>query len=181
MILEPVQNSGGSIVPPEGYFERVREICDANGLLLVADEVICGFGRVGDWFGSTRYGIEPDLMTLAKGITSAYAPLGAVVASTKAIEPFFAEPQTAFTHGITFGGHPLSCAIALANIEIYEREGLIGRVQALGPEFRARCEQLLGRAPDGRRRARRRLLLLARARQGQGDEGDVRARPSATS
>jgi adenosylmethionine-8-amino-7-oxononanoate aminotransferase len=147
VILEPVQNSGGSIVPPEGYFDRVREICDANGLLLVADEVICGFGRVGDWFGSTRYGIRPDLMTLAKGITSAYAPLGAVVASAQTIEPFFAEPQNVFTHGITFGGHPLSCAIALANIEIYEREGLIERVRELGPELRARCEQLLADHP----------------------------------
>ena len=147
VILEPVQNSAGSIVPPPGYFDRVREICDANGLLLVADEVICGFGRVGDWFGSTRYGIQPDLMTLAKGITSAYAPLGAVVASEKAIEPFFAEPQTAFTHGLTFGGHPLSCAIALANIEIYENEGLIQRVQKLGPELRARCEQLMADHP----------------------------------
>jgi adenosylmethionine-8-amino-7-oxononanoate aminotransferase len=147
VILEPVQNSGGSIVPPEGYFDRVREICDANGLLLVADEVICGFGRVGDWFGSSRYGIEPDLVTLAKGITSAYAPLGAVVASAKTIEPFFAEPQSIFTHGITFGGHPLSCAVALANLEIYEREGLIGRVQELGPELRARCEQLLAEHP----------------------------------
>jgi adenosylmethionine-8-amino-7-oxononanoate aminotransferase len=143
VILEPVQNSGGSIVPPEGYFDRVREICDEHGLLLVADEVICGFGRVSDWFGSTRFAIEPDLMTLAKGITSAYAPLGAVVASAKAIEPFFSEPQSVFTHGITFGGHPLSCAIALANIEIYEREGLIERVKELGPELRARCEQLL--------------------------------------
>jgi adenosylmethionine-8-amino-7-oxononanoate aminotransferase len=142
VILEPMQNSGGSIAPPPGYFERVREICDANGLLLVADEVITGFGRLGSWFGSTHYGIEPDLMTMAKGITSAYAPLGAVVASTKATEPFFAEPQTAFTHGITFGGHPLSCAIALANIGIYESEGLIDRVRDLGPELRARCEQL---------------------------------------
>jgi adenosylmethionine-8-amino-7-oxononanoate aminotransferase len=147
VVLEPVQNSAGSIVPPEGYFDRVRAICDENGLLLVADEVICGFGRVGDWFGSTRYGIQPDLMTLAKGITSAYAPLGAVVASTRAIEPFFSEPQNLFTHGITFGGHPLSCAIALANLEIMEREGLIRRVQELGPQLRARCEQLMAEHP----------------------------------
>ena len=147
VILEPVQNSAGSIVPPPGYFERVREICDAHGLLLVADEVICGFGRVGDWFGCTRYGIEPDLMTLAKGITSAYAPLGAVVAAPQVIEPFFSEAKTAFTHGITFGGHPLSCAIALANLEIFEREDLVGRSQRLGPELRARCEQLLDEHP----------------------------------
>jgi adenosylmethionine-8-amino-7-oxononanoate aminotransferase len=147
VILEPVQNSAGSITPPPGYFERVREICDAHGLLLVADEVICGFGRVGDWFGCTRYGIEPDMMTLAKGITSAYAPLGAVVAAPRVIEPFFSEARTAFTHGITFGGHPLSCAIALANLEIFEREDLVGRSQRLGPELRARCEQLLAEHP----------------------------------
>jgi adenosylmethionine-8-amino-7-oxononanoate aminotransferase len=147
VILEPVQNSAGSITPPEGYFDRVREICDEHGVLLVADEVICGFGRVGDWFGSTRYGIEPDLMTLAKGITSAYAPLGAVVASEKVTEPFFAEPKTAFTHGITFGGHPLSCAISLANLAIFEREDLIGHVQRNMGEFRARCEQLVDELP----------------------------------
>ena len=147
VILEPVQNSAGSITPPPGYFERVREICDAHGLLLVADEVICGFGRVGDWFGCTRYGIEPDLMTLAKGITSAYAPLGAVVAAPQVIEPFFSESTTAFTHGITFGGHPLSCAIALANLEIFEREDLVGRAQRLGPELRAGCDQLLADHP----------------------------------
>lgn len=147
VILEPVQNSAGSITPPEGYFERVREICDEHGLLLVADEVICGFGRVGDWFGSTRYGIEPDMMTVAKGITSAYAPLGALIANERTIEPFFAEKKTAFTHGITFGGHPLSCAIALANLEVFEQEDLIGRSQTLGPELRERCEVLLEEHP----------------------------------
>jgi adenosylmethionine-8-amino-7-oxononanoate aminotransferase len=147
VILEPVQNSAGSITPPPGYFERVREICDEHGALLVADEVICGFGRVGDWFGSTRYGIEPDMMTLAKGITSAYAPLGAVVASQKVIEPFFAEPRRTFTHGITFGGHPLSCTIALANLAIMEREDLVGHVQRHTSEFRARCEQLVEEHP----------------------------------
>ena len=133
VIMEPVQNSAGSIVPPPGYFDRIREICDAHGALLVADEVICGFGRVGDWFGTTRYGIEPDLMVFAKGVTSAYAPLGGVVASTKVVEPFFGEPATAFSHGITFGGHPLSCAIAIANLDIFERDDLVGRSQTLGP------------------------------------------------
>jgi adenosylmethionine-8-amino-7-oxononanoate aminotransferase len=147
VILEPVQNSGGSITPPPGYFDRVREICDEHGVLLVADEVICGFGRVGDWFGCTRYGIEPDMMTMAKGITSAYAPLGALVASPKVVEPFFDEPKRAFTHGITFGGHPLSCAISLANLDIMEREDLIGRVQRHMGEFRARCDQLMEEHP----------------------------------
>jgi adenosylmethionine-8-amino-7-oxononanoate aminotransferase len=147
VILEPVQNSAGSITPPPGYFERVREICDEHGMLLIADEVICGFGRVGDWFGCTRYGIEPDMMTMAKGITSAYAPLGAVVASAEVSEPFFAEPKRAFTHGITFGGHPLSCAIALANLEIMEREDMIGHVQRHTSEFRARCQALVDEHP----------------------------------
>jgi adenosylmethionine-8-amino-7-oxononanoate aminotransferase len=147
VILEPVQNSAGSITPPPGYFERVREICDEHGVLLVADEVICGFGRVGDWFGCTRYGIEPDMMTVAKGITSAYAPLGALVASPKVVEPFFDEPKRAFTHGITFGGHPLSCAIALANLGIMEREDLIGHVQRHTSEFRARCQRLVDEHP----------------------------------
>ena len=147
VILEPVQNSAGSIVPPEGYFDRVREICDEHGVLLVADEVICGFGRVGDWFGSTRYGIEPDMMTMAKGLTSAYAPLGALVASEKVIEPFFADPGSMFIHGITFGGHPVSCAIALANLEIMEREDLIGHVQRMTPEFRGAFDTLAEEHP----------------------------------
>jgi adenosylmethionine-8-amino-7-oxononanoate aminotransferase len=147
VILEPVQNSGGSITPPAGYYQRVREICDEHGVLFVADEVINGFGRVGDWFGSTRYGIEPDLMTMAKGLTSAYAPLGAVVASPKVVEPFFAEPKRAFMHGITFGGHPVACAVALANLRIMEREDLIGHVQREMSGFRARCERLLEEHP----------------------------------
>ncbi len=142
VIMEPVQNSAGSITPPPGYFQRIREICDEHGVLLVADEVICGFGRVGDWFGSTRYGIEPDLMTMAKGLTSAYAPLGALVASERVVEPFFKEPTTMFVHGITFGGHPLSCAIALANLEVFEREDLIGHVQRHMGDFRTAFERL---------------------------------------
>jgi adenosylmethionine-8-amino-7-oxononanoate aminotransferase len=147
VVLEPVQNSGGSITPPPGYFERVREVCDEHGVLLVADEVICGFGRVGDWFGCTRYGIEPDMMTLAKGITSAYAPLGALVASPKVIEPFFSEGKRAFTHGITFGGHPVGCAIALANLAIMEREDLVGHVQREQGGFRALLETLADEHP----------------------------------
>ncbi len=142
IILEPVQNSAGSITPPPGYFQRVREICDEHGILLVADEVICGFGRLGDWFGSTRYGIEPDMMTMAKGLTSAYAPLGALVASEKVAEPFFAEPTSMFTHGITFGGHPVSCAIALANLDVMEREDLVGHVGRHADEFRAEFDRL---------------------------------------
>jgi adenosylmethionine-8-amino-7-oxononanoate aminotransferase len=141
VIMEPMQNSGGSIGPPPGYFQRIREICDEHGVLFVADEVICGFGRLGEWFGTTKYGIEPDLMTMAKGLTSAYAPLGALVASPKVIEPFFKEPKTMFIHGITFGGHPLSCAIALANLEVFERDDLIGHVQRNQDEWKAEFER----------------------------------------
>jgi adenosylmethionine-8-amino-7-oxononanoate aminotransferase len=141
VIMEPMQNSGGSIGPPPGYFARIREICDEHGVLFVADEVICGFGRLGEWFGTTKYGIEPDLMTMAKGLTSAYAPLGALVASPKVIEPFFKEPKTMFIHGITFGGHPLSCAIALANLEVFERDDLIGHVQRNQDEWKAEFER----------------------------------------
>lgn len=147
VMMEPVQNSAGSITPPPGYFERIREICDEHGLLLIADEVICGFGRVGDWFGTTRYGIEPDVMAMAKGLTSAYAPLGAVVASERAIEPFFSEPAASFLHGITFGGHPVSCAIALANLDVMEREDMIGHVQREGDGFRGRLERLAAEHP----------------------------------
>ena len=147
VIMEPMQNSGGSIGPPPGYFQRIREICDAHGVLLVADEVICGFGRVGAWFGSTKYGIEPDLMTMAKGLTSAYAPLGALVASEKVVEPFFKEPKSMFIHGITFGGHPLSCAIALANLEVFESEDLIGHVQRHQDEWKAELNRFAGDHP----------------------------------
>jgi adenosylmethionine-8-amino-7-oxononanoate aminotransferase len=147
VMLEPVQNSAGSITPPPGYFERIRQICDEHGVLLVADEVISGFGRVGDWFGSTRYGIEPDMMVMAKGLTSAYAPLGAVVATPEVIEPFFREATTSFIHGITFGGHPVSCAIALANLDVFEREDLIGHVQRHMGDFRAAFDQLRDEHP----------------------------------
>jgi adenosylmethionine-8-amino-7-oxononanoate aminotransferase len=147
VIMEPVQNSAGSITPPEGYFQRIREICDAHGVLLVADEVICGFGRVGDWFGTTRYGIEPDMMTMAKGLTSAYAPLGALVASPKVVEPFFAEPKGMFTHGITFGGHPVSCAIALANLAVMEREDLLGHVQRNMGDFKTTFQRFMDEHP----------------------------------
>jgi len=147
VIMEPVQNSAGSITPPPGYFQRIRDICDAHGVLLVADEVICGFGRVGEWFGSTRYEIEPDMIVFAKGVTSAYAPLGGVAASEKTIEPFVSGPKTAFTHGITFGGHALSCAIALANLAVFEREGLVGRVRRYEDEFRAKCQALVDEHP----------------------------------
>jgi adenosylmethionine-8-amino-7-oxononanoate aminotransferase len=142
VFLEPVQNGGGCIPPPEGYFARVREICDRHGVLLVSDEVICAFGRLGHWFGCERYGYLPDIITIAKALTSGYAPLGAMIARDYLIEPFL-EGDRAFAHGITFGGHPVSCAVALANLDIFEREDLLGWVRSNEDEFRARLESLL--------------------------------------
>ena len=140
--LEPVQNAGGCFVPADGYFQRVREICDRHGVLLVSDEVICAYGRLGEWFGSSRLGYQPDMITFAKGVTSGYAPLGGVLVSDRIAEPF-QEPTASFLHGITFAGHPVSCAVALANLDVLEREDLPGRVRALEGEFRVALEQLL--------------------------------------
>ena len=139
--VEPVQNAGGCLVAPPGYFQRVREICDRHGVLLVSDEVICAFGRLGDWFGSSRLGYQPDMITFAKGVTSGYSPLGGVLVSDRIAEPFLAE-GTSFLHGITFAGHPVSCAVALANLDVMEREDLPGRVQDLEGEFRTSLETL---------------------------------------
>src|SRR6204780_1320354 len=115
VFLEPVQNAGGCFPPPPGYFARVREICDRHGVLLVSDEVICAFGRLGYWFGADRYAYQPDIITVAKGLTSGYAPLGAMIASDRLMEPFLA-PGASFLHGFTFAGHPVSCAVAMANL-----------------------------------------------------------------
>jgi adenosylmethionine-8-amino-7-oxononanoate aminotransferase len=141
VIMEPVQNAGGSFTPPEGYWRGVREICDRYGILLCADEVITGFGRVGEWFGSILYDIKPDLITSAKGLSSAYASIGAVIAADHVIEPFMNE-SAMYAHGITFGGHPVQCAIALKNIEIMKRERLVEHVRETGKTFRATLEQL---------------------------------------
>jgi adenosylmethionine-8-amino-7-oxononanoate aminotransferase len=141
VILEPVQNGGGCFVPQEGYFQRVREICDRHGVLLISDEVICSWGRIGHWFGSERYGYEPDMITTAKGITSAYAPLGAVIAGDHIAEPFM-HGKSIFNHGFTFGGHPVACAVALANIEVIEREGLCQHVLENEGALRAMLESL---------------------------------------
>lgn len=141
VFLEPVQNGGGCLPPPPGYFDRVREICDAYDVLLVSDEVICGFGRLGHYFGAARYGYRPDIITCAKGITSGYAPLGAMIASDRLAEPF-ASGRNVFAHGYTFGGHPVSCAVALANLDIFERERLNEHVRANESAFRATLERL---------------------------------------
>ena len=141
VILEPVQNGGGCFVPQEGYFQRVREICDRHGVLLISDDVICSWGRLGHWFGTARYGCQPDLITTAKGITSSYAQLGAVIASDHIAEPFL-HGKAMFRHGFTFGGHPVACAVALANIDVIERERLRERVLAYEEPFREMLEGL---------------------------------------
>jgi adenosylmethionine-8-amino-7-oxononanoate aminotransferase len=139
--LEPVQNAGGCFPPPPGYFERVRQICDRYDVLLVSDEVICAFGRLGEYFGSERYGYQPDIITCAKGLTSGYVPLGAMLASERLAEPFL-EGRNWFAHGITYGGHPVGSAVALANLDIFEREGLNAHVRANSPLFRSYLERL---------------------------------------
>ncbi len=142
VFLEPVQNSGGCFTPPDGYFQRVRQICDKYDVLLVSDEVICAFGRLGHYFGSQRYGYQPDMITVAKGMTSGYSPIGALIASDRLVEPFLKETNT-FLHGYTFAGHPVSAAVALANLDIFERENLLGHVQQNEAAFRSRLDSLL--------------------------------------
>jgi adenosylmethionine-8-amino-7-oxononanoate aminotransferase len=141
VILEPVQNAGGCFTPPDGYFERVREICDENDVLLISDEVICSWGRLGEWFGSERYGYQPDIITTAKGLTSGYAPMGAVIVSDRLVEPFL-DGQNSFTHGFTFGGHPVSAAVAMANLDAFEREGILENVRANESVLRGMLESL---------------------------------------
>ena len=170
--MEPVQNSGGAFTPPVGYWRGVRELCDRYDVLLSADEVITGFGRIGAWFASERYDIRPDLITSAKGLSSSYAAIGAVIATDRVAEPFL-EGSSMYTHGITFGGHPVQCAVALKNIEIMKREGVVDHVR----ETEGALPREARDAPRHRHRGRRpwgRVLLRARAREGPRDEGDVR-------
>jgi adenosylmethionine-8-amino-7-oxononanoate aminotransferase len=139
--VEPVQNSGGCFPPPDGYLPRVREICDRYGVLMVSDEVICAFGRLGEMFGCDRYGYVPDMITCAKGMTSGYSPIGAMIARDKIMQPFL-EEGASFAHGITFGGHPVSAAVAIANIDAFEREGILAHVKRNEPGFRSTLERL---------------------------------------
>ena len=141
VILEPMQNSGGCFGPPPGYFQKVREICDEYGILFISDEVICSWGRLGTWFGAQRYDYLPDIITTAKGLTSSYAAMGAVIASDRVFEPFVSG-KNSFLHGITFGGHPMSSAIALANLDVFEEEDLLGNVRANESAFEAMLDSL---------------------------------------
>jgi adenosylmethionine-8-amino-7-oxononanoate aminotransferase len=142
VIMEPVQNAGGSFTAPAAYWQGVRAICDRYGILLCADEVITGFGRLGAWFGSAFYDIRPDLITCAKGLSSAYAAIGAVVASDRLVEPFL-EETAMYAHGITFGGHPVQAAVALKNLEIMRRERIVEHVAETADRFRRTLAQLL--------------------------------------
>ncbi|MGA7690406.1 MAG: aspartate aminotransferase family protein [Jiangellales bacterium] len=141
VFVEPVQNSGGCFPPPPGYLQRVREICDTYGVLMVADETITAFGRIGDYFAMSRYGVTPDIITTAKGMTSGYVPMGAMIASDRLFEPFRHGTQM-FAHGYTWGGHPVGAAVALANLDLFEREGIIEHVRANEDAFRATLEKL---------------------------------------
>jgi len=141
VFLEPVQNAGGCFPPPPGYFQRVREICDKYDVLMVSDDVICGFGRLGEYFGGHKYNYTPDIITVAKGLTSGYVPLGAMIASERLAEPFLTGTNW-FAHGITYGGHPVGAAVAMANLDIMERENLNGHVQANSELFRSHLNNL---------------------------------------
>jgi adenosylmethionine-8-amino-7-oxononanoate aminotransferase len=141
VILEPVQNAGGCFTPPDGYFARVREICDEHDVLLISDEVICSWGRLGTYFGAQRLDYRPDLITTAKGITSAYAPMGALIASDRVAEPFM-HGHESFLHGYTFAGHPVACAIAHANLDVFEDEAILDNVRANEGVFADMLESL---------------------------------------
>ena len=141
VFLEPVQNAGGCFPPPPGYFQRVREICDEHDVLLVSDEVICAFGRLGHVFGAERYGYQPDMITCAKGLTSGYSPLGAMIATDRLMEPFLHGSES-FAHGYTFGGHPVSTAVGLKNLQIFEEEQVLEHVRDNEGAFRSTLERL---------------------------------------
>jgi adenosylmethionine-8-amino-7-oxononanoate aminotransferase len=142
VVLEPVQNAGGSFMPPAGYLAGVRALCDRFGILLCADEVITGFGRLGAWSGSELYDIRPDMVTCAKGLSSAYGTIGALVASDRLAEPFLGEGAM-YQHGATFGGHPVQAALALKNLEIMRRERIVEHVAETQERFRETLAQLL--------------------------------------
>jgi adenosylmethionine-8-amino-7-oxononanoate aminotransferase len=141
VIMEPVQNAGGCFVPPDGYFQRIREICDHYNVLMISDEVICSWGRLGEYFGAERFDYQPDIITTAKGLTSSYAAMGAVIASDRVAEPFY-EGKNSFMHGLTFGGHPMAAAVAMANLDVFEDENILDNVRTNEPVLRSMLESL---------------------------------------
>ena len=174
VFVEPVQNSGGCFPPPPGYFARLREICDRHDVLLVSDEVICAFGRLGTTFACDKFGYVPDMITCAKGLTSGYSPIGAMIASERLMEPFRTGTDY-FAHGYTFGGHPVSSAVAMANLDIFDREDLNRNVLDNEKAFRTTLERLLDLPIVGDVRGDG-YFYGDRAGQGQGDQGDLRRR-----
>ena len=144
VITEPLQGAGGVFPPPDGYLEGLRRLCDDHGALLVFDEVICGFGRTGNWFASDTYGVTPDLITFAKGVTSGYQPLGGVLINRKVCYLLEADPGFVWMHGYTYGGHPAACAAAIANIDLIERDGLVERANSVGDRLSAGLHALQG-------------------------------------
>lgn len=149
VFAEPVQNSRGALVPPDGYWQQLRSICDEHGILLVADEVICGFGRLGEWFGSTKLDVVPDLITFAKGSTSGYAPLGGVLIRKPLVDELFDSPGGGmFSHGATWGGHPVATAVAVANLTALRDEDVPGHVRRLEPHFQQGLDRIRDAHPS---------------------------------
>jgi putrescine aminotransferase len=147
IIAEPIQGAGGVIVPPNGYFREVRRICDEYGILMIADEVITGFGRTGKWFGMLHEGVQADMMSFAKGVTSGYVPLGGVAISDRMNEELVRLSSKVLPHGYTYSGHPTSCAVALKNIEIIERENLVDNAAKMGQLLQQRLQELKDSSP----------------------------------
>jgi putrescine---pyruvate transaminase len=164
--VEPVIGSGGVLPPPPGYLERVADVCRRAGVLLVADSVICAFGRLGDWFGVERWGLEPDMITFAKGVTSGYLPLGGVVVSGRVAAPFWDAPGRVFRHGPTYAGHATCCAAALANLDLLEADGLLARGRLLEGALHERLLELAGHP------------LVAEVRGGVGLLGGIELAPA---
>ena len=171
VILETVVGTNGIIVPPDGYLQSIRETCDRHGILLICDEVMAGFGRTGKWFACDNWDVVPDILTVAKGINSGYVPLGAMIVS----EPIADQLRDRFlAGGLTYSGHPLACASAVASIEAFQEEGIVENAAEHGAYLAEALPALAAKHPSDRRRARARPLLGARARQEPRDEGDAR-------
>ena len=172
VIMETVTGTNGILVPPDGYLQSIREVCDRHGIVLIFDEVMAGFGRTGRWFACDHWDVVPDIMTVAKGINSGYVPLGAMIIDERLSEWV---SDKVFSGGLTYSGHPLACAAGVASIEAFREEGIVENAAAMGERPRRGAAQAGGEAPVDRRRARPRALLGPRAREGSEDPRDARA------
>ena len=166
--LETVSGTNGVLIPPDGYLEGVRELCTKHGILMVCDEVMAGFGRTGEWFAVNHWNVVPDIITLAKGLTSAYVAMGAVGVRQPIADHF---RDKVFQGGLTYNSHPLGCAAALATLRVYEEDDLIGNARRLGPVLTRAADGARAEAPVCRRASLDRVVRPRRARQGPGDEG----------